>query len=120
MNFVSFLGSIIIDNVDLIEDSIILTNTKSSNENVSIENWTIHRQNDQQPEIVFRIPAFILQPTQTVRILSKRSPQSARYEPNIIFAQNIDSWGQGQEMITRLLDSDNQEKANLTQKLLLA
>jgi hypothetical protein len=93
-----------------------LINEKYSGSDQSFRNWTIRRQIDQQPEIVYQFPStFSLRPRQTIRIPSKRSAQSARSTGAILVADNIETWGQGRKMITRLIDDNNEEKAIITQ-----
>ena len=92
---------------------------KPIGDNVSLDKWTVRHQNDQQSELVYQFPSsFIIKPRQTIRILSKLSPESARTGDDFLIADQIETWGQGQVMITRLIDNNNQEKANLTQKRL--
>ena len=109
-------GPISFDSVDLETDSIILVNEKFSGNNQPFRNWIIRRQIDQQPEIIYEFPStFALRPRQTIRILSKRSPQLTRATGDILMADQIDTWGQGQRMVTRLIDDNNEEKALITQ-----
>jgi hypothetical protein len=110
------LGPISFDSVDLETDSIILVNEKYSGNSQPLTNWTIRRQNDQQPEIVYSFPStFALRPRQTIRIVSKRSPQRGYSSSDILINDKIDSWGQGRKMVTRLIDDRNEEKAIITQ-----
>jgi hypothetical protein len=39
-------------------------------------------------------------------------------ENDILIADQIETWGRGQLMITRLVDNNNQEKAKITQRRL--
>jgi len=81
-----------------------------------LQNWTIRRQVDQQPEIIYQFPSgFSLRSRQTVRIFSKRSPYSAKAIGDRLIADRIDTWGIGQKMVTRLIDDNNEEKAIITQ-----
>jgi len=109
-------GPISFDSADLETDSLILVNEKYSGNNQSLADWTIHRQVDQQPEIVYQFPSsYSLRPRQTVRILSKNSPQRNYSSGDVLINEKIDSWGQGRKMVTRLLDDRNEEKAIITQ-----
>ena len=102
--------------MDLETDSINLVNEKYSGSNQSFQNWTLRRQVDQQSELVYQFPStFSLRPRQTIRILSKSSPAAARSTGDILIADQIDSWGQGRKIVTRLIDDRNEEKAILTQ-----
>ncbi|CAF0978891.1 unnamed protein product [Rotaria sp. Silwood1] len=109
-------GPISFDSVDLETDSVVLVNEKYSGNDQSFQNWTIRRKIDQQPEIVYQFPTtFSLRPRQTIRILSKRSPQLASSRDDNLVADRIDTWGIGQHMVTRLIDNNNEEKAIITQ-----
>ena len=102
--------------MDLETDSVILVNEKYSGNEQSFRNWTIRRQVDQQPEIVYQFPAtFSLRPRQTVRIFSKHSPHANKSLGDRLIADRIDTWGVGHKMVTRLLDENNEEKAIITQ-----
>jgi hypothetical protein len=102
--------------VDLETDSVILVNEKYSGSDQSFRNWTIRRQIDQKPEIVYQFPAtFSLRPRQTIRIFSKRSPHSTKSLGDRLIADRVDTWGIGQKMVTRLIDDHNEEKAIITQ-----
>jgi len=114
-------GSIVFDSIDLINDSVSITYEKRTGDHQSLEKWTVRRQNDQQPEIVYQFPPeFMLKPGQIIRILSKRSPESARSEKDVLLADQIETWGLGQSMMTRLFNNNNQEKANISQTRLSA
>jgi len=81
-----------------------------------LNNWTIRRQIDQQPEIIYQFPsAFSLRSRQIVRIFSKRSTYSAKAIGDRLIADRIDTWGIGQKMVTRLIDDNNEEKAIIIQ-----
>ncbi|CAF0923141.1 unnamed protein product [Adineta steineri] len=109
-------GPISFDSVDLELDSVILVNEKYSGSEQSFQKWVIRRQVDQQPEIVYQFPSiFSLRPRQTIRILSKRSPNAARPTGDTLIADKIDTWGIGRKMVTRLIDDHNEEKAIITQ-----
>jgi len=109
-------GSLSFDSVDLESDSVILVNEKYSGNDQSFQNWTIRRQIDEQPEIVYQFPStFSLRPRQTIRIFAKHSPHSSKSIGDRLMADRIDTWGIGQKMITRLLDDKNEEKAIITQ-----
>jgi hypothetical protein len=95
---------------------VIITYDKSTGDDQSLDDWSVHHQNDQQPEIVYQFPSLVtLKPQQTIRILSKHSPESARTEDDVLIADQIETWGHGQVMTTRLIDKNNQEKAMITQ-----
>ncbi|CAF1534139.1 unnamed protein product [Rotaria magnacalcarata] len=109
-------GPISLDLVDLENDSVVLVNERYSGNEQSLQNWSIHRQIDQQPEIVYQFPSeYSLKPRQTVRIFSKRGSQLTSSVSNGLVADKIDTWSIGQHMITRLIDDHNEEKAVLTQ-----
>jgi hypothetical protein len=102
--------------VDLETDCVIIVNEKYSGNDQSFQNWTIHRQIDQQPEIIYQFPPnFTLRPRQSIRIFAKNSPHSTQSTGDRIIAEKIDTWGIGQKMVTRLLDDRNEEKAIITQ-----
>lgn len=102
--------------MDLETDSVILVNEKYSGNDQSFRNWTIHRQIDQQPEMVYEFPStFSLRPRQTIRIFSKRSSHANQSIGDRLIADRIDTWGIGHKMVTRLLDENNEEKAIITQ-----
>src|ERR1700722_8379228 len=110
------LGSISFDTVDLENDFVLLVNERTSGREVSLKNWTIRRKNDQQPEIIYQFPSsFGLQPRQTIQILSRQTPLSARSSRGFLLANNVNTWGKGQSMVTRLIDEDNEQKAIITQ-----
>ncbi|CAF4227570.1 unnamed protein product [Rotaria sp. Silwood2] len=111
----SATGSILIDSVDLINDCIIIKCEKSTSNEQSLGNWIIRRQNDRQPVIVYRFPSsFIIKPGQIIRILSKRSPQSATSsDRDVLVADQINTWGSGQVMLTSLIDNYNEERATI-------
>ncbi len=110
------IGSISFDSVDLEIDAVILVNEKYSGNDQSFRNWTIRRQIDQQPEIVYQFPpTFSLRPRQIIRIFAKNSPHSIKSNSDRIIAEKIGTWGIGQKMITRLIDEHNEEKAIITQ-----
>ncbi|UJR21411.1 hypothetical protein I4U23_024500 [Adineta vaga] len=109
-------GPISFDSVDLELDCVILVNEKYSGNEQSFQKWIIRRQIDQEPEIVYQFsPTFYLRPRQTIRILSKNSPNSARSIGDTIIADKIETWGIGRKMVTRLIDNNNEEKAIITQ-----
>ncbi|CAF2412358.1 unnamed protein product [Rotaria sp. Silwood2] len=109
-------GPISFDSVDLENDSVILVNERYSGSEQSFRNWSIRRQIDQQPEIIYQFPTtFSLRPRQTIRIFTKRSSQSTNSLGDNLVADKIDTWGIGQHMITRLIDNNNEEKAIITQ-----
>ncbi|CAF1073131.1 unnamed protein product [Rotaria sordida] len=109
-------GPISFESVDLETDSVILVNEKYSGNEQSFLNWSIRRQIDQKPEIVYQFPStFSLRPRQTIRIFSKHSESSANSLSDNLVADKINTWGIGQHMITRLIDNNNEEKAIITQ-----
>ncbi len=110
------IGPIIFDSIDFANDCVIIIYDTSTGDRQSLANWTLHHQNDQQPEIVYQFPSSsILRPRQKIRILTKRSPQSARLGFDVLIADQIDTWGSGQGMITRLIDNNNEEIASIKQ-----
>lgn len=123
MSLCSFgcLGPIVFDTIDFVNDYVIIHYDAQTGINQSLEKWTIHRQNDQQQEIVYQFPSsFTLNPREKIRILSKRSPESLRAEKDVLLADQIETWSHGQKMITRLLDNHNEEKASITETRLPA
>jgi len=113
---VKILGPISFDSVDLETDSVSLVNERYSSNDQPLKNWTIRRQIDQQPEIVFQFPpGFVLRPRQTLRIFAKQSSHSNKAIGDRLIADRIDTWGIGQKMVTRLIDDNNEEKAIITQ-----
>lgn len=113
---VCVLGPISFESVDLELDLVILVNEKFSGSEQSFQKWILRRQVDQEPEIVYQFPStFSLRPRQTIRILSKASPSSARATGETILADKINTWGIGRKMVTRLIDNNNEEKAVITQ-----
>lgn len=110
-------GPISIDSVDLETDSIVLINEKFSGNEQNLQNWSLRRENDKNEEIQFVFPdSFSLRPRESVRILSKNSPVTSRLSSNVLLAENLRTWGQGQKMVTRLVDNNNEEKAIVTQQ----
>ncbi|CAF0894256.1 unnamed protein product [Rotaria sordida] len=116
----SATGSIIFDSIDFINDCIVIKNDRFTGKDESFKNWSLRRKNDEQPELVYRFPSsFVLKPGHTVRILSRRSPQSTtNSESDVFIANQIDTWGLGQVMITSLNDNNNEEVASMTQTVL--
>ncbi|CAF3332875.1 unnamed protein product [Rotaria socialis] len=109
-------GPISLDLVDLENDSVVLVNERYSGSEQSLQNWSIHRQVDQQPEIAYQFPPeYSLKSRQTVRIFSKRSSQLKSSVSDGLVADQVDTWSIGQHMVTRLIDDHNEEKAVLTQ-----
>ncbi len=95
---------------------MILVNEKYSGNDQSFQNWTIRRQIDQQPDIVYQFPSnFSLRPRQIIRIFAKNSSHATKSIGDRLIADKIDTWGIGQKMITRLIDDNNEEKAIITQ-----
>ncbi|CAF3402939.1 unnamed protein product [Rotaria sp. Silwood1] len=116
---ISATGSIQLDSIDFINDCIVIKYDKSTGKKQSLGNWIIRRQNDQQSEIIYRFPSsFVLKPGQRIRILSRRSPQSTRSDSDVLFADQINTWGLGQVMKTSLIDKHNEEKSSMTQTFL--
>lgn len=118
--FITFLfcliGPIIFDSIDFVNDSVIITYDKSFGDRQSLENWTIRHQNDQKPEIIYQFPLSVsLRPRGSIRVSTQRSPQSAKSGSDVLNADQIESWGQGQVMVTRLFDNNNEERASITQ-----
>lgn len=110
------VGPLAFDSIDFINDIIIITYDKAFGDRQLLENWTIRHQNDQQPELIYQFPSsFSLRPRESVRISARESPESARIGNNVLNADQINSWGQGQIMVTRLFDNNNEEKAMITQ-----
>lgn len=118
MNVYRFsIGPIVFDSVDLINDCIMIQHERYGGQQESLENWTIRRQNDDQAEKVFQFPpSFFLKPRQKVTIFSKRSSVPAGRD-NTLIADQIDTWGRGQIMVTTLSNSNNEEKARITQTI---
>jgi hypothetical protein len=111
-----FIGPIVFDSIDFVNDCVVIAYDRPTGNNQSLDKWTLRHQNDQQSEKVFQFPSsLVLKPRQTIRILSKLSPPSARTENDVLIADQIETWGQGQVMVTRLIDNNNQERATLTQ-----
>lgn len=116
ISYIFSIGPIIFDSIDLINDSVIITYDKSTGDDESLEDWSIRRQNDEQPEIVYEFPSsFVIRPQQTVHILSQRSPQSEKSEDDVLIADEINSWEAGQVIVTRLVDPNDDDKASITQ-----
>lgn len=93
-----------------------MVNEKYSGNNQSLGDWSIRRQVDQQPEMVYQFPSNIsLGPRQMIRILARNSPQRNYSSGDTLINEKIDSWGQGRKMVTRLIDDRNEEKAIITQ-----
>ncbi|CAF2033494.1 unnamed protein product [Rotaria magnacalcarata] len=112
---------IVIHSVDLINDCVIIMHNESTVKPESLKNWTIHRQNDQQAEIICPLPSFDLKPGQKLRVLSKSSPQSTKTSDGDIFlANNIGTWGRGQVMKTILLNNYYEEMGSITQTCISA
>lgn len=109
-------GPVSFDSVDLETDSISLVNERFSGNDQSLKNWTIRRQIDEKPEIVFEFPStFSLRPRQNIRIFAKQSSHSNKAIGDRLVADRVNTWGIGQKMITRLIDDNNEEKAVITQ-----
>ena len=114
--FACCLGPIIFDTIDFVNDCVIIYYDASTGENQSLDKWTIHRQNDQQTELVYQFPSTCsLKPQEKIRILSKRSPEKLRAEKDVLIADQIETWSHGQRMITRLFDDQNEDRATITE-----
>ncbi|CAF1656480.1 unnamed protein product, partial [Didymodactylos carnosus] len=89
---------------------IQLANT-SNDKNVDLSNWILMRKIDNRDNIVYQLPSdFTLYRGQTVRIFT-RSSQNERTGNGLVNLE-IDSWGVGLYIITRLLsDIDGEERA---------
>ncbi|CAF3406352.1 unnamed protein product [Rotaria socialis] len=112
---------IVIHSVDLINDCVIIMHNESTVKPESLKNWTIHRLNDQQAEIVCQLPWLDLKPGQKLRVLSKSSSQSTKTsDSDVLFVDNIGTWGRGQVMKTILLNSYNEEMGSITQTCISA
>ncbi|CAF1056649.1 unnamed protein product [Didymodactylos carnosus] len=109
------IGSIKIDECSLDGRFIRLANT-SKEEDMDISNWYLMRKVDDQEDIVYLLPSnFILHRDQTVKILTRESRTSQAAHDLVNF--EIDSWGFGMNIITRLYRDDNEERATHIQKM---
>ncbi|CAF0806790.1 unnamed protein product [Adineta steineri] len=108
-------GPIIFDSVDFANDCVIIIYDRYAGNEESLGNWIIRHENDQQAPQIYQFPSsFVLRPRQTVRIVSKLGSQSIKSGNDVLIADQIDTWGQGQVVITRLIDANRIEKANIT------
>ncbi|CAF0782542.1 unnamed protein product [Adineta steineri] len=108
-------GPIIFDSVDFAHDCVIIIYDRYAGNEESLGNWIIRHENDQQAPQIYQFPSsFVLRPRQTVRIVSKLGSQSIKSGNDVLIADQIDTWGQGQVVITRLIDANRLEKANIT------
>ncbi|CAF0786619.1 unnamed protein product [Adineta steineri] len=108
-------GPIIFDSVDFANDCVIIIYDRYAGNEESLGNWIIRHENDQQAPQIYQFPSsFVLRPRQTVRIVSKLGSQSIKSGNDVLIADQIDTWGQGQVVITRLIDANRLEKANIT------
>lgn len=109
------LGPVVFDSIDFVNDAILVTYDKFTGEEQSLGNWTLRQEVDQQAPKQYKFPSTLtLRPRQTVCVLSKGSPPSARADKDVLTADQIDTWAAGQVVVTRLIDANNVERANIT------
>jgi len=97
---------------------IQLANT-SKNKDIDLTGWRLLRKVDNQQEITFNLPQnFKLQNGKNVKIYARG--QGRERPPHDLVLPTSESWGVGVNIVTRLLNDQNEEKATHIQKTVYA
>ncbi|CAF0818254.1 unnamed protein product [Didymodactylos carnosus] len=97
---------------------VILANT-SKNKDIDLTGWRLLRKVDDKKEITFSLPPnFKLQNGKNVKIYA--GGHGRERPPYDLVHSQIDSWGIGVNIVTRLLNDQNEEKATHIQKTVYA
>jgi len=109
-------GPIAIDQVDPQGNFIVIENAGSPGKDQDMKGWSIRRKIDAKPEIVYKFPDnFVLKARSRIRILSRTASTGSVNEKETL-KSDVQSWGTGITMGTRLLDGSGEEKALFNQK----
>ncbi|KAG8146556.1 hypothetical protein E2320_013699, partial [Naja naja] len=102
-------GRVAVEEVDLEGKFVRLRN--KSNEDQSLGNWQIKRQNGEDPPICYRFPPkFTLKANQLVTIWAAGAGVSHNPPTDMVW-KNQSSWGSGDSLRTALLTSSGEEVA---------
>lgn len=110
-------GPIAIDQVDPQGNFIVIENGGSTGKEQDMKGWTIRRKVDSKDEIVYKFPDnFTLKSRSRIRIISRNASRGSINERETLIADNVQTWGTGTNMVTRLVDGNGDEKAVFNQK----
>ncbi|CAF4393727.1 unnamed protein product, partial [Rotaria magnacalcarata] len=95
---------------------IVVENAGSTGKDQELKGWTLRRKVDANSDIVYRFPDnFVLRSRSRARILARIASKTA-VDRDALVADGIQTWGIGTIMITRLYDSNGEEKALFSQR----
>lgn len=93
---------------------IILENT-SRNKDIDLTQWVLKRRVDSAPQLEFKFPeGLVLKANKLVRIWARGAGKDQ--PPSDIINQETDSWGVGINVVTVLVNEQQEEKATHLQK----
>ncbi|XP_076134775.1 lamin-B2 [Alosa pseudoharengus] len=104
-------GSITIEEIDMEGKSVTLKN--NSDEDQSLGSWRLKRQIGDEEEISYKFsPKYVLKAGQTVTVWSSDAGVAHSPPNNLLWKSQ--SWGIGDEVLTTLVNSDEEEVAKRT------
>ncbi|XP_062412591.1 lamin-B2 [Sardina pilchardus] len=104
-------GSITIEEIDMEGKSVTLKN--NSDEDQSLGSWRLKRQIGDEEEITYKFsPKYVLKAGQTVTVWSSDAGVAHGPPSNLLWKSQ--SWGTGDEILTTLVNSDEEEVAKRT------
>ncbi|XP_041913378.1 lamin-B2 [Alosa sapidissima] len=104
-------GSITIEEIDMEGKSVTLKN--NSDEDQSLGSWRLKRQIGDEEEISYKFsPKYVLKAGQTVTVWSSDAGVAHSPPSNLLWKSQ--SWGIGDDVLTTLVNSDEEEVAKRT------
>jgi len=108
-------GNIAIAECDTEAKFVVIENTHRSKEE-NVGEWKLKRKIDGRKEVVFTFPPnTIIKAGKTCKIWAREAGGSYNPPHELIFDGEQD-WGQGQNVVTSLINKDGEERASHTQK----
>ena len=93
---------------------IILENT-SRNKDIELTQWVLKRRVDSNAQVEFKFPdGLVLKANKTVRLWARGAGKDQ--PPSDIVNQELDNWGVGVNVVTILINDQQEEKATHLQK----
>lgn len=98
-----------------IDGKCIRIENNSKNIAVDLEDWILERKVDGlQDSIIFKFPKLVLRAGELLSIWTKDYQNPTEFD---LINNNIDSWGSGLHVLTKIFDKNGEEKSKYDQKM---